>query len=416
MKKNQTGVRKRTDAERVLLSSLGAALFGGVPCEAPKEIMDAAFALGKVHAVAATAFADVPADRFSDAAAVPRHLFTVMKNNAAVHAGHRDIDRLLTGAGIPYCILKGAASASYYPVPSLRAMGDVDFLVHEEDVARAAERLSTAGYVPTGMPHGFHDVYHKGDLSYELHRAVTEFPDTPVGRRVREMLSDTVDTARLTENALCTCRLPDDFHHGLIMLLHMQHHMFAVGIGLRHLSDFAVFLFRLGEERFRATLEAPLREVGLWHFAAAVSAAAHVGLGLPYMSFMAEGMPVAEALLCDILDSGNFGRADDGRLGEGYFLAAVGGDVKNGPVRNLFLSVNGATVHAFPFLRRWWILRPPFWVFIVLRRVVRVLTGKRKPAHLVSAYRRGRPRRELYRALAAFEPEGEHPEERTKPL
>ena len=39
-----------------------------------------------------------------------------------------------------------------------------------------------------------------------------------------------------------TFSVPSDAHHGLILLLHMGHHMVAEGLGLRHLCDWALFL------------------------------------------------------------------------------------------------------------------------------------------------------------------------------
>lgn len=57
--------------------------------------------------------------------------------NMMVFYEHTQLHELMTENGIPYVILKGAASASYYPEPILRTMGDVDFLVKEQDLKRA---------------------------------------------------------------------------------------------------------------------------------------------------------------------------------------------------------------------------------------------------------------------------------------
>ena len=49
----------------------------------------------------------------------------------------QELIRLLESHGIPLVILKGAAAAVYYPVPSRRSFGDIDFLVSPERFARA---------------------------------------------------------------------------------------------------------------------------------------------------------------------------------------------------------------------------------------------------------------------------------------
>ena len=46
-----------------------------------------------------------------------------------IHNAHTAIHTLMTQNGIPYVMLKGAASAYYYPQTFLRSMGDVDFYV-----------------------------------------------------------------------------------------------------------------------------------------------------------------------------------------------------------------------------------------------------------------------------------------------
>ena len=44
---------------------------------------------------------------------------------------------------MPYVAMKGLASAMYYPDPSLRSMGDVDFLVTKENVSHAGKLLES---------------------------------------------------------------------------------------------------------------------------------------------------------------------------------------------------------------------------------------------------------------------------------
>ena len=47
----------------------------------------------------------------------------------------QELIQLLEGHGIPLVILKGAAAAVYYPVPSRRSFGDIDFLVSSDRFA-----------------------------------------------------------------------------------------------------------------------------------------------------------------------------------------------------------------------------------------------------------------------------------------
>jgi hypothetical protein len=53
----------------------------------------------------------------------------------------------MTENGIPYCILKDAASACRYPDPLLRTMGDVDFYVPEQYTEKARDIFLREGFV-----------------------------------------------------------------------------------------------------------------------------------------------------------------------------------------------------------------------------------------------------------------------------
>ena len=58
-------------------------------------------------------------------------------NNFQGIFSHQHLAEMMDSAGIPYVILKGCASARYYPEPLDRQMGDVDFLVDPGDLEAA---------------------------------------------------------------------------------------------------------------------------------------------------------------------------------------------------------------------------------------------------------------------------------------
>ena len=68
-----------------------------------------------------------------------------LKNEAALQLlknsnsfmNHVKIGKFLDEAQIPYMIIKGVISASYYPDPYVRPMGDTDVLVKKEDFEKA---------------------------------------------------------------------------------------------------------------------------------------------------------------------------------------------------------------------------------------------------------------------------------------
>ena len=80
-----------------------------------------------------------------------------LASNIRVNAAHASLHRLLTEHDIPYVILKGCASARYYPEPELRTMGDVDFLVDTKDLERCSEILQKSGM--SRIDDGTHDCH-----------------------------------------------------------------------------------------------------------------------------------------------------------------------------------------------------------------------------------------------------------------
>lgn len=136
-----------------------------------------------------------------DATPCLQPLRRILANNMVVEYEHSELHNLLQAHNIPYVILKGCVSASYYPEPALRTMGDVDFLVKESDLERVGEILEKDGYIRTeDHEHEAHIVYHRPPKSVlEMHWRLSGIPQGRNGDRVREYFSDIIETARTVE-------------------------------------------------------------------------------------------------------------------------------------------------------------------------------------------------------------------------
>ena len=97
---------------------------------------------------------------------------------------------------IPYVILKGCASAMYYPDPFMRTLGDVDFLVRPEDADRADKLLCENGFTYKPSSNTDERVYVRGKSVWELHTAANGTPGGEVGKRVRALMSDAIEKAK----------------------------------------------------------------------------------------------------------------------------------------------------------------------------------------------------------------------------
>ena len=342
---------------------------------------------------------------------IQAYLFRRVVKNIQVHAHHTELHRLLTGHGVRYVVLKGAASARYYPDPQSRAMGDVDFYVQKSDFEKALELFREAGFEAGELDHICHVVLRKKPMHYEMHHTPAGVPGGQVGQIILGYLSDLREQACLVENKTVSCYCPSDFHHGLIMLMHMQHHLLAEGIGLRHLCDWAVFVDKFHGTEFPELFQEKLKKAGLWRLARILSLCAARFLGLGELPWMREGKgdeQAAAALMEDILAGGNFGNKDRQRAYEGMFISDRG---KNGVgdrrLRMAFQSLNRITFAKYPIFRKIPVLLPVGWIMAFVGYLFRnhKRNSQGSQSHVLSAYRKSAPRIRLYQSLGIYEPE-----------
>ncbi|MFL5608890.1 MAG: nucleotidyltransferase family protein [Gemmatimonadaceae bacterium] len=125
----------------------------------------------------------------SDAArpVLARHLRHASARSARIDAGMRPVLARLSALGITPAAIKGFHTArEYFPAPETRPFGDVDLVVHPEEVARVEAALREAGFVAAGgrdLPYkrdwkpprhdgrvrSFHVWHAQGNWKVELH-------------------------------------------------------------------------------------------------------------------------------------------------------------------------------------------------------------------------------------------------------
>lgn len=400
--------------QRTIFGLLARNLFGVPFC--PEEGVDweAVFQESKCQAVALQVFMNcskMPGCAEKLHSEIQAYLFRNMMKNIQVHSQHTYMHKLLSEHGIRYVTLKGAASARYYPDPQSRAMGDVDFYVDQADFAGALRVFQEDGFEPGDMDHICHVVLKKKPMHMEMHHRPAGVPNGLAGEITQHYLKDLREKATLVENKTVTCYCPSDFHHGLIMLMHLQHHMLAEGIGLRHLCDWAVFVHQFRDDDFTGLFADKLRSIGLWKLARVLSQCASMYLGLPEQAWMIEepdDKDLAMALMQDILAGGNFGNKDRQRAYEGLFISNRGKDgVPNKRLRQGIQALNRITFLKHPWINKVPVLLPIGWILAICGYVIR--THKRNKRgnqiHMLSAYQKSAPRIHLYRKLDIYEPE-----------
>ncbi len=318
-----------------------------------------------------------------------------------VFLNHVRIGRMLDEAGIKCVMLKGVASASYYPDPYIRIMGDTDVLVDKNDFDKAIELFKQNGISGIEEPdqQRHHVDFKMNNQRTELHFEFPGMPKNEMREKVQGLLLDIFDKATEYQTLYGRVKIPCAFHHGLIMLLHMQGHMQNGGMGLRHLCDWAVFVNSFSEKEFALIFENKLKEIGLWRFACLISQTAEY-IGLEYKAWMGKRESIAEMLLQDIISGGNFGKKDVERLKSAKYIPSVEENKREKTSVGQYIAYGVKTTkQMWPFFdkHRW--LLPFGFVGYCVRTAYRLIT-KKSTVYDLSA---GNKRYELYAKLKLFE-------------
>lgn len=354
-----------------------------------------------VQAVALLAFEALPANAKT---AVPRFentAFGVAANNIRVTTEHIAIGKVLEDNGIPYCILKGYASAYYYPNPESRSMGDVDFLVTPSDMERATKAIEGIGYRPAenAAKHDFHIEFLKEHSVAEMHYSIsrtTEFGFDP-STVTDEILSMTM----VCQTKFGAIRLPDPYHHAIISLLHIYRHYISSGIGLRHLCDWAVFV---ASDEYDAIADKLFEFTDRWNltrFCQMLSQISVRYLGIDNKAVFGE---FDEKLCCefmnDVMQLGNFGmkRANYQGLTNLFSVAKLErNDEKY--ISSFFSSIKSIVSTHWPKAEHNVFLLIAGSVFFTVRYLFNLITGKRKNVHLIKDYKNAKKQTELRNKL-----------------
>lgn len=393
--------------QKTLISLLAHNLFSA-PFEASSNIDWEAVAKESraqtVFSLAFNRYNELPIDD-ELAKKIKRSLMKHALSNTDCFKNHTYLHQLMTKNGISYCAVKGAVSASYYPYPSLRDMGDVDFYVHPNDIAKAREIFEKEGFVFDKVNHPSHLSMQNGKKCFEMHFKPVAYQEGWVGDIFEEYWSDIRESSLLYESNLSTFYRPSVFLHGFILLTHLQHHLFHEGVGLRHFLDWALFVDSLSNDEFLEIFEEKLKRIGLFRLAQLLSLGAVKNMNMQYKAWMGDDYETADELLEDIIYGGNFGRKDRQRSYEGMFIYDKNSnDTDRGPLYQIFKSLNKIVDYNWKSAKKIPLLYPIGWVYFSMRYLIRVMLGKRK-MNLVDTYQKSGQRKEMYSKLKSFEPE-----------
>ena len=153
-----------------------------------------------------------------------------------IESSYKTVDDYFKKANIQHFIIKGLKTASCYPVPALRTMGDLDIVVPKEEKERAGEILMDLGFVRcSGQYPDYNWEYVYKNMHYELHHQLIY--DEIITNKKQELFFN--DCWRYIKDG----DLDWSFHF-LFLFSHLRKHMMNYGAGFRMFMDIAAMIQR----------------------------------------------------------------------------------------------------------------------------------------------------------------------------
>lgn len=299
-----------------------------------------------------------------------------------------ELRSILNNECIPFVILKGSAAAMYYKDPTLRSMGDIDFLVPHEQFEETKEVLSSQGFTEEHA-NKRHVCYEKNGINYELHY-IFSYEDKYIEDYILEDFNyreigrvDSRDVPMLPQLA-----------NGLVLLEHMRRHLRS-GLGLRQVVDWMMYVYRnLDDEFWESSFRSVAASKGLEVLAVTATRMCQIYLGLP-LSFTwcsSADEKLCEELMECLLVSGNFGRKN----GSGNSVETVSTSIRR---EGLFRWLQMAGEHNWAAYRNHHWLKPFCWIYQAFRYAGQGLKTGRKGKELLGDLDRSKERYELLKKL-----------------
>ena len=301
--------------------------------------------------------------------------------------------KLFKGNDIPMVILKGTAAAIYYPNPSQRSMGDIDYLVPPEHFDRAKELLTQNGYSIEDDPRNPRHIHvHKDGISFEQHRFFSS-----EGVEVEKYVTGGI--IAIEERSIYGSVFPmlPKLANGLVLLGHVVQHLKS-GLGLRQVIDWMLYVDRELDNAFWSQFfETAAKDVGLDTAATVITRMCQIYLGL---SERIQWSQNADADLCaelmeNLLSSGNFDR----KRGKGSAVESVTANIAR---KGLFRYLQTAGEHNWRAYHKHKWLKPFAWIYQICRYAKKGFQAKRGTKIKEDLFR-GKQRSDLLKQLGIIE-------------
>lgn len=224
-------------------------------------------------------------------------------------------------AGISVVLLKGVATAFFYPVPEYRKSGDVDLLLTDSSkLEECCAILEKCGCIRKSRQDALHHVAFiaEGGIEVELHTLLAEpYDNRKINKYLERLVPECANQVRETKIMGVNLPILNSGYHGYELLLHMLQHFLRAGFGLKFLCDWVVFWSREHSVEECALYLRLIRESGMKGFSDMVTMTCCQYLGLSEASvvWMELGQDYdTEEFMREVLEAEEFGHSTADRM------------------------------------------------------------------------------------------------------
>ncbi len=238
------------------------------------------------------------------------------QRNKAMNAFVAQLIDNLRKEGIFALIVKGQGIAQCYEQPLLRACGDVDIFLNEENYHKALKYFTP---LSSSIGEADKDKQHVpltiGGWEVELHGTLRSGLWKRVDNQLDEVQRDAFCGRRVRSwmNGQTQVFMPGEGEDVVFVFVHILQHFFKEGIGLRQICDWCRLLWTYREKINKGTLENRLKRMKLmseW-LAFASLVVEYLGMptdAMPFYSDDNKWSQKARKIMTIVLESGNFGQ------------------------------------------------------------------------------------------------------------
>jgi len=358
---------KFSEEEKYLLVLIKAALSGGQAIGAEKPVnINMVLEIAQKHSVLSILYDELQQMSVTEEQQilVDKYCRQITLQNYRLLFLTKYLLELLQQNQIPSLVLKGVATASWYPVPELRKSGDVDLLIPKQvKMEKVGEVLKASGFVEKMQQHAnYHMEFLSSEgITVEIH---TEFTERFAYKKINAAMEKQVQegfASGIIANAMGV-ELPvlNRAYHAYELILHMLHHFTTSGFGLKLLCDWVVCWKQEWTHTEKECFYQLTEESATRRFAEAVTEVCVAYLGMKRENFAweydATRIPGRE-LMREILDAEEFGENDTNRM---VMMSGMG--------PGAYMKELHHQMHLnFPKAGKCFLLWPGLWVITLVR-------------------------------------------------